>query len=298
MYAIVTGGSGFIGGHIVQELEARGYSVVILDKKAPHFYTQAEWIECDLREGISLPMNKSEIIVHAAGDLGASTTLSRTEHCFNTNILTMIKLMEWVTAEKELYNRESHIINCGLMRDWLNPYMISKHAASKIAATFRKEHGIKFLDARMAVVYGPRQTWENQKVVPRFCFKALRGEPLPIYGDGSSLISMMYVKNAVKILIDAAECDALFEPEHPGYIELADTDISVLDFAEIVRTLAFKMTNIAERSPLEFMAMRPGQPGNVGVTYDLTLAKQYLDLKFRSLEDGLIETLHWYKGCL
>jgi len=292
MYAIVTGGSGFIGGHIVQELEARGYSVVILDKKAPNFYTQAEWIECDLTKEIPLPMNKAAVVVHAAGDLGASTTISRTKHCFNTNILSMITLMEWLAERKELYGEESHVINCGLMRDWLNPYMISKHATSKIGLTYRQEHGIKFLDVRMAVVYGARQTWENKKVVPRFCLDVLQGKPLKVYGDGSSLISMMYVKDVVKILIDAAEKNVLFEFGQPGYIELADKDISLLDFATLLKKLT------GSDSPIELLAMRPGQPGNVGVTYDLTAAKKYLDLRFRSLEDGLIETLNWYKGCL
>jgi nucleoside-diphosphate-sugar epimerase len=299
MKVLVTGGSGFMGGHIVQACEKRGYSVTILDVHKPAFFTDSEFFQGD----ITKPLQCSEyfdIVFHAAGSLGTHTTFDRIEETFDTNIKGMISLMNWAKdrpvinndykAEQayELTYPKPRVINCGLIRDWLNPYMISKHTASKIGLMYNDRYGVDFLDIRMTVVYGPRQGWKEEKVVPTFILNALHDRTLRIFGDGSSMMNMMYVKDVANILVNCAIDDSIIKT---GMMDLAnpDGDISVIDFARKVKTL----TN--STSIIHGGNMRPGQPGNVGVRYNLT---QLLKVphSFRTLDEGLEPTISWYRG--
>ena len=303
MKVLVTGGSGFIGGHIVQECEKRGYYVTAYDLIRPSYMCDAEYVEGDITKPLQLN-DFFDIVFHCAGSLGTHTTFNRIESTFNINIDGMINLMQWVKrnydieidndyiAEKvyQLTYRKPRIVNCGLIRDWSNPYMISKHAASKIGLMYKDRYGVDFLDVRMTVVYGPRQGWYEEKVVPTFILNSLKGKELNIYGDGSSLMNMMYVKDVVKILVDCVINDDIIKVDQ---IDLANPagDISVIDFANIVK----KTTG--SKSDINYVPMRPGQPGNVDVKYNLNSMYEALYC-FRSLEEGLVDTIGWYKGMI
>ncbi|MHC4463551.1 MAG: NAD-dependent epimerase/dehydratase family protein [Planctomycetota bacterium] len=297
MRALVTGGSGFLGGHIVQELEKTNATVVIFDKKPPSFKTRAEFVEADITAAIPLSPNDFGIVFHAAGSLGTDTTFDRVLETFSVNVMGMITLMNWLSSGEQ----RPRIINCGLIRDWLNPYMVSKHTASKIGGMYAEVFGIPFLDVRMTVVYGPRQGWKEQKVVPRFVLRALVSEPLPIYGQGDSLMNMMYVKDVARLLVALSNIDDLFGVKSPRRIDLANPlgDISVIEFAKAVLSKTNRPGSL--HCQIEYKDMRRGQPGCVGLDYDLRGILKYipnLESRFRSLSDGLDETISWYGGLI
>jgi len=305
MKALVTGGSGFIGGHIVQELERRGHEVTILSLSPPRYYTKADFIQLDIKRiGVSrhTSLSNYDVVFHAAAELGTHTTYSRIYDTFATNVLGMISLLDW------LKDSDTKVLNCGVVREWNNPYIASKQAAAKIGYMYRKEFGTKFLDIKMTIVYGPRQGWKEEKIVPRFILKTLRGEQLPIFGDGSSMMNMMYVKDVANIYAELAEKDEAFcEVDR---IELANPngDISVGDFAELVIESCRWGVNPEDHCPkcqnafnagVHHVGMRSGQPGNVGVEYNLDAAHKYigsLDGRFTPLKEGLRQTIDWYKG--
>lgn len=285
MKVLVTGGSGFLGGHIVQELEARGHQVWIFDLKPPQYYTNAKFCKVDLTKPLMAP--DYNIIYHAAGILGTHTTFKNVADTARVNILSMINVLE---NAKRYFNQR--VINCGLIRDWVNTYMITKHTASKFCNMYKAVYGLPVIDARMTVVFGPRQTTETGKVVPTFIMNALRGEPLEIYGSGASIMNMMYVKDVVKILADLAELDNFTLLNLPCSIDLAnpDGDITVKAFAKLVQHRCNSEIEI------RYVPMRIGQPGDVSVDYDIKPIGQCCHLSFRSIGEGLVDTIGWYRG--
>jgi len=307
---LVTGGSGFIGGHIVQECQKRGMLVTIWDKSKPKYWNHAEFHQVDIAKPVSnlgFGTCKFDYIFHAAGELGSHTTFDRIRSTFDVNINSIINLLEWVKAypalpendyetEEACSHTNPHIINCGLIRDWLNPYMISKHTASKIGQMYKKEYGLNFLDCRMTVVFGPRQGWKEEKIVPSFILNALSGRDLTIYGDGSSLMNMMYIKDIAKLLVDIASTNDLFDKDAPNMVDIANPNynISVKQFAEYILSM------VKTKSKIVYNPMRIGQPGNVGVTYDLDPIYKYINLDsyFESLDASIVNTIHWYEGVI
>lgn len=298
MSVLVTGGSGFLGGHLVQELERRGESVTIADRKEPVFATSARLVLGDItsEEWLSNMDLSFDKIFHAAGILGTDSTFDHVSETFAVNVMGMVNLLEAVTRSES----DPRVINCGLIREWQNPYMISKHTAAKIGAMYSASFGLKFLDARMTVVYGPRQPRAQRKVVPTFIMQALQEQPFSIYGDGQSFMNMMYVKDVAKLLVDLSDME-VFGLSSPVHLDIANPsgDISVLDFAGRVLQEVSPGTTLSSR--LDFKDMRPGQPGRVGMDYDLARLAQYMpELKhrFRPLPEGLRDTVAWYRSLL
>lgn len=308
---LVTGGSGFLGGHIVQECCKRDMLVTIWDKVKPSYYNTSEFLETDLTKplgNMGLGTCKFDYIFHTAGELGSHTTFERIRSTFDVNINSILNLLDWVKSApthpendyeaEEMYDHtKPHIVNCGLIRDWLNPYMLSKHMASKIGQMYRECFGLKFLDCRMTVVYGPRQGWKEEKIVPMFTLDALRDKPLRIFGDGSSLMNMMYVKDVVRLLVDLIEMEDLFGVRSPVVMDVAnpDGDISVIEFAELIT----KLTD--SQSEYEYKDMRIGQPGSVENIYSLSILSHHIQdigSYFMPLDQGLRKTIKWYESLL
>jgi len=284
---LVIGGSGFIGSHIVQALEKRSIEVAIYDLRPPEYDTKAEYIEGSILDMKSLLAGEYPVIYHAAGVLGSDTTFDKISKTFEVNVIGMTEIMQWATS----CDNDPKIINCGLIRDWLNPYMISKHAAAKIGYMYKNTYGTKFLDVRMTVVYGPRQLASEKKVVPMFIAAGLSGANIRIYGDGESVVNMMYAEDVANVLVDIGLCDEAFEESAPSYIDLANPNGNIT-----VRKLAEKVSNIIDINGVEFVPMRRGQPGTVGCYYDLTRAYKYIpDLatRFRLVDEGLGDVIGW-----
>lgn len=294
MDILVTGGSGFIGGHVVQELESRGLGqVYIYDVKPPNFITQAKYTERDILDIEVADVDGLDLVIHAAGILGTTTTFDKIEDTYDVNIMGMLALVQAVAGAV----KRPRVVHTGLIRDWYCPYMITKHAATKTGIMYAIEKDIEFLDVDMTVVYGPRQHWEEGKVVPVFLTRALANEPLEIFGDGTSTVNMMYVKDVSRLIVDLALNDQIFMDKTYS-LDLASTkeDISVRDLANLVLTMT------GSTAGLEFVQMRAGQP-KVGdpAKYNRHIAKRYIpefDQQFMSLSEGLSRSIDWYKGVL
>ena len=304
---LVTGGSGFLGGHIVQECSRRGMDVTVWDKVKPKYDANYEYVQVDLTKPlyhVGLTTCKFDYIFHAAGELGSLTTFERIKSTFDVNINSMLNLMDWVKyepayvendwdAEEVRQHTAPHVINCGLIRDWLNPYMISKHAAAQIGQMYRKYYGVKFLDCRMTVVFGQRQGWKEEKVVPTFIRNMLSDKDIVFFGDGMSVMNMMYVKDVAKLLVDIIGTAAFFESSSPHTLDIANQrgDITIKSFAKVLRSM------IPTQSATQKVPMRIGQPGNVGVSYNIAPVSKHIELDnyFRPLRDSLLETIAWYR---
>lgn len=280
--ALVTGGSGFIGSWLVQELENRHYQVDIFDLKAPNFISNASFWEGDIVKA-PLPNKHYDVVFHCAGLLGTETLFDRIREAAEANIIGTINVLEWARADGS-----TAIVQPNLLGRWLNMYMITKHCAEDIGLMYDRELGVKFLSIRPTDVYGPRQRLNAKKAAPLFITQALENSTIPVYGDGSSWVNYIYVEDVANFMIDAYESGA-----HGEIIALAhpDGDMAILEFAQAIIRLA------NSRSAVEFLLMRRGQPGNVKkIEFDLSRAHEIIDMgSLTNLEDGLKKTINWYE---
>lgn len=293
---LVTGGSGFLGGFSVVEAVSRGYVVDILDLYAPTtFYYGGNFIRHDLTESLPEAVGECnyDCILHFAGVLGVETAFADVSKVAKANILGTINLLEWVKASAW----ETKVIQFNLKGQWYNPYMISKHAAEDYGMMYYEEYGIPYLSIRPLNVYGPRQGWETKKIGPMFILNALQNRPIPIYGDGDSIVNLAYVKDMARCFVDIMELPAVGE-----IIELPDPNcvMSVEEFAEMI----LKATE--STGGIEHYRMRKGEPEHTRVLGDATRAVELLaggnsseySQRFTDINQALKETIAWYKMIL
>jgi nucleoside-diphosphate-sugar epimerase len=172
-----------------------------------------------------------------------------------------------------------------------NTYAITKTVAERFALMFNKEFGTRIAVVRGLNAYGPGQKHKPvRKIMPNFVLRALRRQPIEIYGDGSQIMDMIHVKDLAKILLLAALED------HKTYDHVMEAGTgratSVLQIAE----LANKMCG--SEAGIKHLPMRAGEPPHSTVLGDpTTLQPIFPDARFRltPLEQGLEDTIAWYK---
>jgi UDP-glucose 4-epimerase len=259
---LVTGGGGFIGSNIVEELLRRGERVRILDNfstgrreniEVVRQLTQPgerlEVIEGDLRSYhiVRSAMQGVDYILHqgALPSVPRSVNDPLTSNEVNVvgtlNVLqaareTAVKRLVYASSSsvygnsQELPKVESMAVNP------LSPYAISKLAGEQYCQTFWRLYGFETVCLRYFNVFGPRQdpTSHYSAVIPKFIRAALRGEPLIIHGDGRQSRDFTYVSNVV-----SANLLACTGPEAPGQVMNVSCGerYSLLDLVEQLRKL-------------------------------------------------------------
>jgi len=282
--ALITGGSGFIGSHLSQELINNGYKVTVFDHHKPK-NSCLEFIEGDIKDAALLEnsVKNQQVVFHLAGMLGTEYLCEFVREAIEVNILGTVNVFE---AAKKCGVK---VINTGLDPEWDNPYMITKKAAMRLGRMYYKEFGADITTLEVAHVYGPGQRIEPyHKAIPTFIMKSLRGEPLDIYGSGQKYMDCIYVEDIARALRLAGE-----SPKVAGKVFKVGggESIKVVD-------LALKIISLTKsKSKLRFLPMRRGEPEKNECSADIKLNDylQIIDWKPRnSLEDGLIKTIEWY----
>jgi len=301
MRFLVTGGSGFIGSHLVEALlDCGAERVTVMDRwltrELAPFQSKAsfEYINGDVRDSQLLKhlCEDVDVVYHLAAVLGTSESIEVYDPIEVTEInivgtLLVLQASRAAKVKKVIYPSTPDV-------PWLNPYKITKRACEDFCRMFYQEYGLRTVILRLTNVYGPRERWLDcdwgapynyQKVVPTFIVRALKNQPIPIFGDGEQEAVYVYVKDAVEALLLAAErneCDGKVIP-------IGSTEkLSVKDLAMLI----LKLTN--SKSTLEFLPMRRGET-KVSIDVDLTIAERYLGFRARtSLVKGLQETIDFY----
>lgn len=226
MQAVVTGASGFIGSHLVDGLLAAGYRVKALGRNLPGLIgldaqsnPNLALLPVSLADRLALQqvLEGVEIVFHlASGSLPQSS--NRDPHAdVQVNLLGSLNLLEAsrLTGVKRLIMVSSGGTVYGIpsvvpipeahSTDPICSYGITKLAIEKYVALYRQLHGLEGLVLRVANPFGPRQRLDAaQGVVPVFLGKALRREPLQIWGDGSTVRDFLDVADVVDALLAAA----------------------------------------------------------------------------------------------
>src|SRR5258706_4763333 len=209
---LVTGGCGFIGAYVVEELQRKGYTPVIFDHHRRSIGEYLEGVEIflgDVRDEVAVTeaMAHVEGWIHLAAVLGTQETIKNPRPAAQSNLLGGLNMLEAASQ----YNLPGVYIAVGNW--WMNnPYSITKNMIERFVHMFNKDRGTRVNIVRAVNAYGPRQLaafpfahGKVRKITPSFICRALSGMPIEVYGNGKQVSDMVYVGDVAHALVLALE---------------------------------------------------------------------------------------------
>lgn len=203
MKALVTGGSGFIGSHVVDKLRQNGYEVRVFDRQKP-LRDDVEWAKGDLlnEKDVLEACKDIEVIFHLAAIADVNVALSHFETCFLVNELGTMNFLKGAQAEEVerliLASTTWVYGNSYEKVDEDTPIPLPDHIYTKtkigqeqLVYSWHKHYGLPFTILRFDIPYGPRM--RSNMAISIFTRKAMRQEPITIFGDGSQGRCFIYV---------------------------------------------------------------------------------------------------------
>ena len=258
MNILITGGAGFIGAHLAQAMLALDHEVVVVDDFSTGAMRNVEHLlagerfrlvrgsVCDQRL-MTVLVERADAIFHLAAAVGVKLIVQRPVHTISTNIHGTEVILELanafrkkiiISSTSEVYGKSNEIpfredadVVLGSTRFSRWSYACSKMVDEFLALAYHKEFGLQAIVCRFFNTIGARQTGEYGMVVPRFVRKALRNEPIEIYGTGNQSRCFCNVADVVQALAQLLECrQAVGEVINLG----TDESITIKNLAERV----------------------------------------------------------------
>jgi UDP-glucose 4-epimerase len=302
----ITGGAGFIAGHIIEKLVASGHEVVVFDhlgRPAQVGGGRVTVMLGDVRDATAVTELAAHVdgIIHLAAVLGTQETIGNPRPSAETNILGSLNVFE-AANQYGLPVAYAAVGNAWMRDHGTGSYTISKTAAEDFARMFNAYRGGAVTILRPVNAYGPRQSVaapfgssKVRKILPAFACRALTGAPIEVYGNGTQVSDCVYVIDVAEAFTTALEHTAAHGATAKPVEVGPATSATVLDVAHLVAKAAADITG---RPPVEIvhLPMRPGEVPNAVVSADVsTLAQIGLDAGgFVTLEDGVRRTVGWF----
>lgn len=318
MKTLITGGAGFIGSHLAEELLSRGDEVYIIDDLSTGSIENIEHIKerKDFHYEIDTIMNRSllaelidhcEIIFHLAAAVGVRLIIESPVRTIETNIKGTELVLELAAKKKkkvllastsEIYGKSQQpifkenddmVFGPTVKARW--SYACSKAIDEFLAIAYLKEKRLPIIIVRLFNIVGPRQTGRYGMVIPTFIKQALNNKRITVYGDGKQTRNFTYIGDATKLLIDIAlHHQAVGEVFNVGGTE----EIAIEELAQRIKKLTnsdSKIVYIPYSQAYEegFEDMRRRVP-------DVSKVKKLLGYyPERDLDEILIKTIEHYK---
>lgn len=306
MRILVAGGAGFIGSHLCESLLAGGYDVIAVDNLLTGRLANLDglldhprfsFLEHDITRPLDL--DSIDAVYHLASP---ASPIGYRKHAIATHLVNAVgtyNLLELARRNRArfLFASTSEIYGDPQVHPQpetyfgnVNPvglrscYDESKRFGESLTMEFVREYGLDARIVRIFNTYGPRTDPEDGRVVPNFVLRALRNQPLVVYGDGSQTRSLCYVSDMVRGLRFALERDGLAGE----VINLGNPDErSVLELAQLIIELT------GSRSTLTFAPPRPDDP--VRRCPDIAKARRLLSWEPTvPLTEGLRATIAYF----
>ena len=307
MKYIVTGGAGFIGSHIVEELAQQKHEVVIIDNL---FSGKMENIQPFLKNNdvsfvkatiTDLPLLEKNFegadgIFHEGAIASVPLSITNPLATNETNItgtLNVLIAARDCGVRKVLFASSSSVYGNtptlpkheDMIPDPLSPYAVSKLTGEHYLKVFSEVYGFKTLSLRYFNVFGPRQDPKSEyaAVIPRFITKILRRESPTIYGDGRQTRDFTYVKDVVQANIRAMESDAqgMFNVAYCKRIDLNELANMIMEITGITVPLIYEPPRIGD--VMDSLADIRRAQAAIGYAPEYTV------------KTGLKETIAWYR---
>lgn len=310
-HVLVTGGAGFIGSHLMEQLLREGTRVTCLDnfnafydprikrKNIEPLLSHSEFrlIEGDIRDSEVLSSlfldSQINVVVHLAAmagvrpsvedpqlynDVNVSGTTNLLQHCREAGLRKFV-----FGSSSSVYGLNETVPFCEevAVGRTASPYGATKLAGEAICHTYHHLYGIPTVCLRFFTVYGPRQ--RPEMAIHKFIRLIHAGEEVPIYGDGGSQRDYTYVDDIVQGVMAAIDCACGFEIVNLG----GSKTTTLLDLIRLVENCLDRKGNV------RFL---PPQPGDVPVTYaNVEKAKVLLGYEPAvPIEHGIEKMVRWF----
>ncbi len=311
---LVTGGAGFIGSHLVDQLLRDGSRVTVVDdfndfyeptikrenvrshQENPSF----QLYEADIRDKNLLSRifreNHLDAVVHLAARAGVRPSLSQPQLYVETNINGTMNLLEQARAncikqfvfgssssvygvnEKVPFTEDDPIFNP------ISPYAATKAAGELLCHTYSHLYGLRCICLRFFTVYGARQ--RPDLAIHKFARLISERQPIPVFGDGTTRRDYTYIEDAI------AGVESAIEYDRSNYEVINLGESRTVELRELIALLEKELGQAAtiDRQPL--------QPGDVPQTYaDISKARRLLGYNPQTqIEEGIRKFVEWFRG--
>jgi UDP-glucose 4-epimerase len=255
MRALVTGGAGFIGSHLVDGLLTAGWDVVVLDNLATGFAENVPEVVRFIRGDagdtglLDQALPGCDAVFHLAAVSSVQDSLDRPVAVHDINLTTTLVLLEAAVkygAKRFVFSSSAAVYgDTGGVpaREDMKPNPLSHYAVQKLASeyycgVYHRLHGLETVSLRYFNIFGPRQRSDSpySGVISRFAAASRRGESPIIFGDGGQTRDFCHVSNVVKANIAAATLPSVNLAGKAFNVGTASS-ISVRDLAEIIHRI-------------------------------------------------------------
>jgi UDP-glucose 4-epimerase len=299
---LVTGGCGFIGANLVPMLVGRGADVRILDNfslAGPDRVadTGADVVEGDIRDrdAVARAMDGVEAVIHLAAFGNVVDSVAEPYENFDVNARGTLNVLSGAAAAGvrrfvfastggALIGDAAPPVDEQSVPRPISPYGASKLCGEGYCHAYRGSYGLETIALRFANVYGPRS--EHKKgAVTAFIKRALGGDPLVIYGDGSASRDFLYVDDLCQGIVDA-----LLHPDARPVVHLSsERETTLVELARLI------VEATGTEVPIEHHGRRRGE---VERNFAMAgLASEVLGFSPSiSLEEGIARTVAWFRS--
>ena len=306
MKALVVGGNGFIGSHLVDKLAACGWEVVVLDfqgRRYDSLPSGVHFIHGDLNQsyivrealvGVDVVYHLAWATIHEVANQDPAADISAnlipTIHLIEACRLAGVRRFVFTSSGGTIYGPTNQILTTeSHPQNPINAYGITKLAVEKYLQMFNHLYGFDFAVLRPSVPYGPRQNpLGKQGAIAVFLYRVSRNLPITIWGDGSAIRDYFYIGDLVAALQAAAEPPL----DRERIFNIGGSQGITLNclLEKIERT-------VGKKAEVEYLPERKFDAPKI--VLDTSLAKQVLAWEIQvSLDEGLESTWNWMAAAL
>ena len=299
--SLITGGAGFVGSHLAEELLLRGEEVYVLDDLSTGSIDNIEHLKRDPRFHFTLEsvhnepvlaemIDRCDVVYHLAAAVGVKLIVESPVRTIETNVhgtevvlkhANKKKKKVLITSTSEVYGKSNDVpfhedqdLVMGPTTKGRWSYACSKALDEFLAIAYWHEKKLPVVIVRLFNTVGPRQTGRYGMVIPNFVQQALTGDPITVYGDGNQSRAFGYVGDVVKAIANLAH--------HPAAVgevfNIGNTqEITINELADLVKKITGSNSEI------------------VHVPYDRAYEQGFEDMPRRVPDVGKIRQLIGYQ---